>query len=322
MRERSYFWPMLLIAAGVLWLLSSMGLLPTTHLWALAHMLPYVLIALGFGLILRAFWRPAGMLVSLLVIAGAVFGVVYAPRFGWDNAPGWSVWRFDSPDLGGRVAGSGVVRTETREVSDFNQISIDVPAVVAIEQGSSTSIRLTADDNLLPQLSTRVRNGVLVIENEVSDWNQRVRPSESIQIEITVTELDKIDFPTAGSLTVKGFSGEDLNISVGGAGDITLENVALEGLSLRLSGAGDVSADGSAETLSLSISGFGSFKGGDLRTQDANVSISGAGDALVWAERSLDVRISGAGSVSYYGQPETFSEQISGAGNVRELGEK
>lgn len=322
MKERTYFWPLVLIAAGLLWLFSSMGMMPATHLWALVHMLPYVLIALGFGLILRAFWRPAGMLVSLLVVTGAVFGVVYAPQFGWDQAPGWSIWQIDSPDLGGRVAGSGVMQTETRKVSDFSEISVDVPAKVTIIQGSSASISLTTDDNLLPQLRTQVRNGKLVIDNEVREWNQRVRPSEPIQIEITTPDVDKIDFPTAGSLYVKGFTSDSLQISVGGAGDISLEDIALEELSLRLSGAGDLSAEGSAESLSLSISGFGSFKGADLRTEDTNVNISGAGDATVWAERSLDVRISGAGSVNYYGQPETFSKQISGAGNVRDLGKK
>jgi hypothetical protein len=322
MKERSYFWPLVLIAIGVLWLLSNMGLMPANHLWALVHMLPYVLIALGFGLILRAFWRPAGMLVSLLVVTGAVLGVIYAPQFGWDEYPSWSVWRIDSPDFGGHVAGSGIITTETRTLPDFNAVSIEVPADVTILQGESASLRLTGDDNLLPQIRSEVKGGVLVIENEVREWNQRVRPTKPIQIELTVSDLSEVDFPTAGRLLVEEFTGKTLQISVSGAGDVALNKVALEELSLRLSGAGDVSADGNAGQLTLSISGLGSFKGAELRTQSAGVSISGAGDAIVWAEQSLDVRISGAGSVRYYGQPENFSEQISGAGNVRDLGEK
>ena len=55
--------------------------------------------------------------------------------------------------------------------------------------------------------------------------------------------------------------------------------------------------------------------------QNADVSISGAGDAILRVEQALDVRISGAGSVRYYGQPESVSKQISGAGNVSEIGE-
>jgi hypothetical protein len=322
MKERSYFWPLVLIATGVLWLLSSMGLLPSSNFWALVHILPYALIALGFGLILRAFWRPAGMLVSLLVVAGATLGVVYAPQLGWDAYPSWSVWRFDSPEIGGRVAGSGVLSTETREVSDFNTLSIEIPAEVTILQGESASISLTADDNLLPQIATRLQGELLVIENKEQLWQNRVRPTRTIQIELTVTEIKEVDFSSAGVLVVEDYLGESLEISVSGAGDVNLNGVELDVLALRLSGAGDLSAEGEAEQLSLSISGFGSFKGADLRTQSAEVRISGAGDALLWAERELDARISGAGSVRYYGEPESVSKQISGAGSVRELGEK
>ena len=72
MKDRSIFWPLAMIAAGVLWILIGMGTIPRANLWALSHTLPYLLIVLGFGLILRAYWRSAGMLVSLLVVPGAM----------------------------------------------------------------------------------------------------------------------------------------------------------------------------------------------------------------------------------------------------------
>jgi hypothetical protein len=43
--------------------------------------------------------------------------------------------------------------------------------------------------------------------------------------------------------------------------------------------------------------------------------------ATVWVDRELDASISGAGSVNYYGDPRV-QEQISGAGDVKGLGEK
>jgi hypothetical protein len=45
------------------------------------------------------------------------------------------------------------------------------------------------------------------------------------------------------------------------------------------------------------------------------------GGAKVWVEDSLRIAISGAGSVDYYGQPNV-SQDISGAGNIKSLGEK
>jgi hypothetical protein len=322
MKERSYFWPLMLIACGVLWLMSNLGFLPGKNLWALIQMLPYLLIALGIGLILRAFWPPAGFLVSLLVVAGATLGVIYAPNFGWDQFPNWNIIHISSPDLGGRLAGSGRLLTETRKVSEFNTIDIEYPVDITIKQGNNPSIELTADDNLLPQLQTEVRGGVLVIENKITEWNQRVHPTETVQITLFVTDLNRVNFSSAGTLLLEEFTGDDLQISLSGAGEIHLSNVVLDSLHLVLSGAGDLSGDGSVDSLQLTISGFGSFKGGDLKTRRAAVSISGAGNATLWAVQSLNVRISGAGSVGYYGQPPSFNEQISGAGNVRDLGAK
>jgi hypothetical protein len=320
--NRSIFWPLAMIAAGVLWLLIGMGIVPRANLWALTHTLPYLLIALGIGLILRAYWRFAGMLVSLLVVAGAVVAVFYAPQLGWDNAPswGWNIWDID-PELGGAVAGSGVVKTETRQVAEFQSISVDYPADITIRQGDSESITIEAEDNLLPQLATDVRDGTLYLENTEKNWQDRVNPTKTVMVTITVVELNKVQFPTAGKLLIEGLQTDSLTVSVSGAGDVTLTDLEAGDLGFNLSGAGNINADGACESLQLSISGLGNFNGGDLESQDAEVHISGAGSATVWAQQALDASISGAGSIDYYGKPKV-SEHISGVGSVRKIGDK
>jgi hypothetical protein len=282
--------------------------------------LPYLLVVLGFGLILRAYWRFAGMLVSVLVVAGAVMAVVYAPRLGWDNAPNWAMWSF-GPDLGGSRPGSGIIKTETRKVPDLESVFVEYPAEITIRQGDSQSLIITADDNLLPQLSTEVRGGKLTIENSERNWNQRVRPSKTVQITLTVRDVQEVAFSSAGKLYIEGLETDDLTITVSGAGDVVLTAIEVGQLKCTLSGAGNISADGVADKINSHISGFGNFNGGDLHAQDADVSISGAGNATLWVEHELDAHISGAGSIDYYGDP-AVSKNISGAGSVRRIGEK
>jgi len=322
MKERSIFWPLAMIAIGVLWLMIGMGIVPRANLWALTYTLPYLLIALGVGLILRAYWRFAGMLVSLLVVAGAVMAVVYAPQLGWDNPPswGWDLWDID-PDFSGAVAGSGVVESETRQVAEFQSISAGYPADITIRQGRAESVTIEAEDNLLPQLATEVRNGVLYLENSEKSWQERVNPTKPVRMTITVVELENVHFPTAGKMLVDGLMTDSLTVSVSGAGDVTMTKLETGELEYSLSGAGNIEVDGTCERLQLSISGLGNFKGGDLECQDAEVHISGAGSATVWAEDRLDASISGAGSVNYYGSPQV-SERISGVGSVSKIGDK
>ena len=322
MKERSIFWPLAMIAAGVLWLLIGMDIIPRANLWALSHIFPFVLIALGVGLILRAYWRYAGMLVSLLVVGGAVLAVINAPQLGWDNAPswGWSVLDID-PEIGGAIKGSGVVETETFEVASFDAISVDYPGEFTVVQGESESVEIEAEDNLLAQLSVDVENGTLRFENTEQNWRDRVNPTKPVLVTITVVELNRVQFPTAGKMMIKALETDSLSVSVSGAGDLNLVDLDAGSLDFSLSGAGNINVDGVTDRLQLNISGFGNFNGGDLQSQDADVAISGAGSATVWAEETLDARISGAGSIDYYGSPNV-NERISGVGSVHKAGNK
>lgn len=318
MNQRSLFWPLTLIAAGVIWLMVSMNIIPAANLWALTYIWPYVLILLGLGLILRSYLPAAGWIVSALVVIGAVAAVFYAPRLGWAGGPSLA---FGSDfDFGGGVQGSGKMESETREVQDFLSVSINYPAEVLIQQGKVESVKLQADDNLLPQLRTEVEDGTLFIENEENSWSKRVNPTERVQILITVKDLREIEFSSAGSLRVQGLKTDELSLNLNGVGEMTLNELDVRKLETRLSGAGNIEANGLADELDIRISGVGGFDAPDLESQVATVRISGAGSATVNVVDDLTARVSGAGSINYYGSP-TLHEDVSGAGSVSKAGE-
>src|SRR3990170_5629672 len=123
--RRSLFFPMLLIGAGVLWLLVNLGYIPSNNLWALAHIWPIFLIGAGLGLILRQYWSEAGIVVSTLIVLGAVLAVVYAPQLGWTDMPAWGWWTFDST---GSISGSRAIESEKRPVRGITGIDLRYPA--------------------------------------------------------------------------------------------------------------------------------------------------------------------------------------------------
>lgn len=320
-QERSYFFPLALIATGSIWLLTGMGIIPSENLWALTHLWPFLLIGWGLGLILGSIWRYGSQTVSLLLVVGAVLAILFAPQLGWAGASSvnWNINIGD--DFGGAVQGSGEIKSETRKLADVETVSLEYPANVTIKQGTSNSIAITADDNLLKQISTDVKDGRLEITNNERDWNDRVKPTETVEIVITLKDVSKISFPSAGSLLVTNLKTDSLQLTVSGAGEVTLTDLKVNSLDVNLSGAGSIQASGSAASLDVNISGFGEFKGSDLQSQTANVRITGAGSATVWAVKNLEAHISGAGDINYYGDP-TVDESISGAGNVKSLGDK
>ena len=320
MKARTLFWPFILIAAGVIWVLVNVGVIAQGNLWALTYYWPFLLIALGLGLILRTRWPWAGALLSGLVVIGAVLVVVFAPQLGWNNANFWA-FGDTSINFNGGVAGSRNVISQTRPLEDFTMINVNYPVNVNIQQGPSDSVTIQAEDNLMPQLSTNISGGTLVLENSEHNWNKRVNPTRTVQVSLTVKNLSAVNFSSAENGTISGLQSDSLSISVSGAGSVTLTGIKVKSLDMQLSGAGSLKADGTADQTSIHISGLGSFDGANLAAQSANASISGLGNASLWTKNALVANISGTGSISYYGSP-TVQQSVSGLGSVRKLGDK
>ncbi len=315
MKDRSFFFPLALIAAGVIWLMVSMGRLPADNLWALARFWPFLLIAAGLGIMART-WLPwLRIVIDVLVVGGAVAVVFYAPQLGW-NTPQWGI----NFDFNGAIPGSGKIVTQNRDVSGFVGINISYPAEVTINQGQTESVTIEADDNVLPQLRTQVVGDTLSIDNGEPVWSARVNPSRPVKITINVKDLRSLNFSSAGTVQVGNLQTNNLTMNISGAGSITFDNVKLSNLNCNLSGAGSVKVSGAADSVKLNISGLGSFSGADLMSQSANVHVSGTGSATVHPSSELIADVSGVGSVNYYGNP-TVSKDVSGIGGVVRVGD-
>lgn len=315
MRRISLFWPVSLIGVGVVALLVSTNTIPVANMWALFHIFPYLLLVLGVGLLLNSRWKTAGMVVTGLTLAGALAAIVFAPLLGWATLPAWGV----EPLTAGGVAGSGKVDTVVREVSGFTSVLIEYPAEVVITQGEQESVTIEADDNFIPQLATRLSGQRLMIRNDERDWTRRVKPSRVVKITISTSNLQGLDFASAGSVQLKGIQTESLSIDLSGAGDITLSELNAQRLEVDLSGVGNISASGSAGDVAVKINGMGSFYGDKLVSQQANLKINGAGNANLQVQDQLIAQINGAGSIGYYGSPQV-TRSINGAGSVDQLG--
>jgi len=303
-------------------LMVNLGKIPTENLWALTQIWPYLLMVLGVGLIVRSFWRQTGMIFSGVIVLAAVLSIYFAPQFGWNTPQDWDLGHVNfGQELSGGVTGSGVVVSEKREVSAFTGVDIRYPANITITQGESNSVTVKTDDNLLPQLTTKVNNGILVIDTSVSAWSQRVNPTDKILIRITVKDLREVDFPSAGEVIIEGIQSDRLKVTVSGAGNIALVDVNLGTCEVNLNGAGSINASGAANDLKVNISGAGSFNSKELMSNTASANISGVGSASVWVVEDLVANISGVGSVNYYGSPR-IQKIVSGLGSINNLGEK
>jgi hypothetical protein len=189
------------------------------------------------------------------------------------------------------VQGSGVSKTESREVANWHGVVVRGSADVHVTIGEPASLTVTADDNILPLIITEVEGGKLIIRTEKS-YTSRT----GVRVSATI-----------GSLK---------SASVEGSGDITIKGLREEAFSVAIAGSGKVVAEGSADTTKVAIAGSGDVVLDSLQSRTVTVSIAGSGDARVGPAEELTVSIAGSGDVRYSGDPKVTTK-IAGSGSVQ-----
>jgi len=190
--------------------------------------------------------------------------------------------------------GSGTIVTETREVSGFTQVRLAGFGTLNVSQTGTESLTITADDDILPHLTSEVINGTLELGVKP---RLSFRPMKHITYNVTVKSLTGIQLSGAGTVHVNDIKPEAFNVAISGAGDMTVT--------------------GSAHSQTVRISGAGNYNAREFQTDAAEVVITGAGNARVSASQSVSATVSGAGAVTYYGSPQV-SHRITGIGSVKQ----
>jgi len=189
------------------------------------------------------------------------------------------------------IRGNGHIKTEDRTVSAF--VNLDAGGAFEIEwQNGSPALRITTDENLLPYVENNVSGDTLHLRTREHVW-----PTHGIKVVISSPTRAGGKIRGAVKLTVKQLSGAIFALEAKGASEVVL--------------------DGSIDQLLVDMTGASQLSAAGLQAKTAEISTTGAGDADVAVSDSLKVVITGAGKVTYSGNPPTIKKQITGAGTIR-----
>jgi len=189
------------------------------------------------------------------------------------------------------VRGNGQIKTEERLIATF--ANLDASGAFEIEwQNGPPAVRVTTDGNLLPYIENNVSEDTLHLRTRGHLW-----PTHGIKVVISSPTRAGGKMRGAIKLTVKQLSGPIF--------------------ALEAKGASQVSLDGSVDRLLVDMTGASQLAAAGLQAKTAEISTTGAGDAEVAVTDTLKVVITGAGKVTYSGNPPTIKKQITGAGSIR-----
>jgi hypothetical protein len=228
-----------------------------------------------------------------------------------------SAWEWS---WGGKsVTASGNVKTETRDVTGFNGVSLSLPAKVTIKQGSKEGVTIEADDNFLPLIETVVERGVLRIRATERNMSFKGR-SMKLNITVDAINIDSLSVAGSGDIIADGLKSSKLKTSIAGSGDIDLKQLSIDELKFSIAGSGDIKLGGNTGEFDGSIAGSGSVKAERLKSKNASIKIAGSGDAIIWATENMKISIAGSGDIRYYGNPK-ISQSVAGSGSIKRMGD-
>lgn len=188
------------------------------------------------------------------------------------------------------IRGNGHLQTEARPVTAFSRVAAGGFYELEWHPGPP-SFSLTTDENLLSHIKTSVEGDLLKIEMQGS-----IAPTHGIKIAITSPSL-------AGA-------------SLSGAAQFHATQISGTTFALETSGAAKVTLSGKVNRLLASLTGASKLQAADLPAEDIELAVTGAGKADVTASNLLRASITGAGKVSYGGQPKSVEKKITGAGKI------
>jgi hypothetical protein len=231
---------------------------------------------------------------------------------------------------------SGAVETRKFDFSGFTEVEIGIAFEYEIIQADTYSISITAYPAAFEELRVVQQGDTLKIGRRPngSFWTFGGARLAAV---ITMPQLTGLDASGATEGVITGFSSaENLDLELSGASRLRLESITAADVSMRVSGASRVTGDLTAADTDLEVSGASTVQLGgtgqdvvidgsgashlklaEFRINNADISLSGASDAAVNPDGELDLQLSGASDLDYYGQPTLGKINLSGGSTIK-----
>lgn len=190
-----------------------------------------------------------------------------------------------------KVQGSGTAKTEKRDVARFTAIEVSCHGNVNVTAQSAASLSVTGDDNIVPLITTEVKDDTLYIKSD-KEYDSK-RP---LHIDVAAPDVARFVFS--------------------GAGDAALSKIQNERLEITVTGAGKLTASGETKEASVSLTGAGDLDAKDLHAAKTTVKSTGVGSVEVYATDELVANATGLGNVNYYGNPKHVTAKATGLGEI------
>ena len=217
----------------------------------------------------------------------------------------------------GMAANGNSDKTETRQVSNFNGIKVSTGIDLYITMGTVEEVKITADDEIIDDLITEVKDGTLrIYMKQKTNWFNWNSGNQTRKAYVTVKELQEIEASSGSDVKSENtLNGENLKVSASSGSDVTLD-IHYKNFSLDTSSGSDAKISGKTKNLEVSASSGSDIKAQDLESTICKASASSGSDITVSVTEELQASASSGSDVNYYGNPPSKDINESSGGDV------
>ena len=213
------------------------------------------------------------------------------------------------------VMPSGNITSQERVVKNYDGVQVEATIIADIKYSDTEeSIVIEADDNLHQYVEVAYINNTLRIKLK-NNLNIKGRSTLKAHI-ITRKTIEKYSASGASQIyLIDSRTSDKVSLNLSGASRFN-GGITSNSLSVGISGASYASISGETGTVHGTLSGASQLQNFDMAVNDATLDLSGASNVSLTINGDIDLRASGASSLTYKGNGSTVRVDLSGGSQI------
>jgi len=214
------------------------------------------------------------------------------------------------------INGNGISGNSTNSLAVFEHIKLLTTVNnMTIQQGTTSQISATGDQNILDSLEFVITNDTLFIQfigdSCYSNYN--------LDLTVTTSDIKNLIMLDSGNVNIETFTDAyELELHNYGSGNINIDEFSdAYYFKVHNFGSGNVTVNEDFSFITsytVNNHGSGNYYGCQLNVASCYANNSGSGTVIVTAAGYLNAEISGSGNIEYYETPSTIDQTITGSG--------
>lgn len=292
---RSFFWPIVMLGAGVIWLLTNLDYIPSENLWGLFRLWPALLILAGIDIMFSRRLAILGALLGIGLIAVVIAFLLFGENLGVDTAPTIKTETFSS-EMGEAQSAKVTLDLPTQESDIHTLVDSDLLFWAEIDHIGEIKFKASGDQTKtieLGQIGIEDWHNLFMtgLQSEELTWNIGLSPDLPIELNVDAStgstdldlsglDLESLDYDAStGSTTIllpESTEGYETRLDAS-TGAMTVFLPADSNLTLHLDGSTGKVTFNAPENAAIRIE-VESGGTGDLKLPEGFSKISGLDD--------------------------------------------